>query len=179
MTPSLLLETILDLFGKTTSRKYDAHRERLDRTALIRRLGGAQVLLVEDNAINQRVAQEMLEGIGIAVTLANHGQEAIQQLLERPFDLVFMDLQMPVMGGHQATQQIRSMPPFQKLPIIAMTAHALDGDREACLAAGMNDYIAKPIDLQQLCHLLVRWIPSRGQEASLPPPPPQTVAAQG
>ncbi|MBF0141293.1 MAG: response regulator [Magnetococcales bacterium] len=158
MTPSLLLETVLDVFGKTVTKAYDALVDGVDKVSVIRRVGGAQVLLVEDNPINQRVAQEMLQNVGIAVTLANNGQEAIYLLLDKDFDLVFMDVQMPMMDGYQATRQLRNMEQFKSLPIIAMTAHALTGDKDNCLAAGMSDYISKPIDLQQLFRVLMQWI---------------------
>ncbi|MBF0428222.1 MAG: response regulator [Magnetococcales bacterium] len=158
MTPSLLLDTILDVFGKTVTKIYDANLHGVERVEVIRRVGGAQVLLVEDNLINQHVAQEMLDSVGVVTTLANNGQEAIQILSNQKFELVFMDVQMPVMDGYKATRKLRSMEMFQDLPIIAMTAHALAGDRENCLAAGMNDYLPKPIDINQLFQILVKWI---------------------
>ncbi|MBF0462889.1 MAG: response regulator [Magnetococcales bacterium] len=167
MTPSLLLDTILDVFGKTTTQVYDAHLDEIDKTAVIRRVGGAQVLLVEDNPINQRVAREMLESVRVEVTVANHGQEAIHLLLNKPFALVFMDVQMPIMDGYQTTRQLRAMESFKQLPIIAMTAHALTGDRENCLAAGMNDYITKPIDLLQLFRVLQQWINPQGNPVNI------------
>ncbi|MBF0161477.1 MAG: PAS domain S-box protein, partial [Magnetococcales bacterium] len=161
MTPSLLLDTILDVFGKTVTRAYDSHLDKIDKTTVIRHVGGARILLVEDNPINQRVAQELLESMGVQVTLANHGQEAIQWLQQEPFELIFMDVQMPVMDGYQTTRYLREQASFEKMPIIAMTAHALVGDKDNCLAAGMNDYISKPIDLQQLFRVLLQWIPPR------------------
>ncbi|MEO5354203.1 MAG: response regulator [Magnetococcus sp. XQGC-1] len=167
MTPSLLLDTILDVCGKTVTKVYDTRLDSMDKTTVIRRVGGARVLLAEDNQINQRVAREMLEGVGIGVTVANNGQEAIHLLLNGSFALVFMDVQMPVLDGYQATRQLRAMELFKELPIIAMTAHALVGDRENCLAAGMNDYISKPIDLQQLFRVLTRWIKPQGNPVNV------------
>ncbi|MBF0161112.1 MAG: response regulator [Magnetococcales bacterium] len=167
MTPSLLLDTILDVFEKTSTKVYDTRLHGIDKTAVIRHVGGATVLLAEDNPINQRVAREMLENLGLTVTVVNNGQEAIHLLLNQSFDLVFMDVQMPVLDGYQATRQLRAMESFQTLPIIAMTAHALVGDRENCLAAGMSDYMAKPIDLQQLFRLLIRWIKPQGNPVNV------------
>ncbi len=167
MTPSLLLDTILDVCGKTTTKAYDSRLAGMDKTTVMRRVGGARVLLAEDNPINQRVAREMLENVGIGVTVANNGQEAIHLLLNKPFELVFMDVQMPVLDGYQASRQLRSMEKFSVLPIVAMTAHALTGDRENCLAAGMSDYISKPIDMQQLYRVLTTWIKPQGNPVNV------------
>jgi two-component system sensor histidine kinase/response regulator len=113
-------------------------------------LTGLRVLLVEDNDINQQIAVELLEGVGASVDVANNGREAVDALLggpmPPPYDVVLMDLQMPVMDGHQATSKIRSDPRFTALPIYAMTAHATLEEREFCLANGMSGHIAKPID---------------------------------
>jgi CheY-like chemotaxis protein/HPt (histidine-containing phosphotransfer) domain-containing protein len=105
------------------------------------------VLLTEDNEINQQIAIELLEGAGAHVTVANNGREAVNHLDANPtgFDVVFMDLQMPIMDGHQATMAIRNDARFTTLPIIAMTAHASNDERARCLAEGMNDHISKPI----------------------------------
>ena len=121
-------------------------------------LQGTKVLVVEDNRINQQVAQELLEKAGIAVQVADDGARAVKAIMNSPFDLVLMDLQMPDMDGYQATQIIRNDPRFKNLPIVAMTAHALAGAREKCLAAGMNDYIAKPIDPATFYATLTKWI---------------------
>ena len=112
-------------------------------------LRGARILLAEDNEINQQIATELLEGVGAVVTIANNGREAVEILWsdpQPPFDAVLMDLQMPEMDGYQATAKLRSDTRFATLPIIAMTAHATIEERRRCLAAGMNDHIAKPID---------------------------------
>jgi two-component system sensor histidine kinase/response regulator len=107
---------------------------------------GARILLVEDNDLNQEVASEILRSVGCIVSLANDGAEAVKKVQEINYDLVLMDIQMPVMDGLTATQVIRKLPGFADLPIIAMTANAMKEDRDRCLAAGMNDYIIKPID---------------------------------
>ncbi|MBT4287721.1 MAG: response regulator [Deltaproteobacteria bacterium] len=95
------------------------------------------------------------------VTIANNGQEAIEQVKGNKFDAVLMDIQMPVLDGYQATKEIREMPEFKNLPIIAMTAYAMKGDREQCLDAGMNDYITKPIELDTFFNILSRWLPDQ------------------
>jgi two-component system, sensor histidine kinase and response regulator len=122
---------------------------------------GAQVLLAEDNKINQQVATELLEANGMMVTVANNGIEAVNKVQEKQFDVVLMDIQMPQMDGFAATNKIRSLPDCKKLPILAMTAHAMAGDREKSLNAGMNDHITKPIDPDKLFDALVKWIPAK------------------
>lgn len=126
------------------------------------------ILLVEDNAINQEVAFAILHGLGLEISVANNGLEAIEalQTIEhinpRYFDLILMDCQMPEMDGYETTQHIRQQlqPPLSELPIIAMTANAMKGDKEHCFRIGMNDYIAKPIQQEELIQLLYRWLPS-------------------
>ncbi|THB64478.1 MAG: response regulator [Gammaproteobacteria bacterium] len=124
-----------------------------DETFLAKRpvsYDGKRALLVEDNAINQQVALELLKNIGFGVEIAETGLEAIKMLELRYYDIVFMDIKMPVMGGIEATEKIRLNPAFKKLPIIAMTANAMSGDEKVCIDAGMNAYISKPIDPQVL-----------------------------
>jgi len=119
---------------------------------------GTHALVVEDNRINQQVALGLLEDINLNVTIANHGQEALDILQQQTFDLVFMDLQMPVMDGLHATKLIRSDPRFTDLPIIAMTANAMSGDDQMCLDVGMNDYISKPINPAILYKTVHQWL---------------------
>jgi two-component system sensor histidine kinase/response regulator len=122
-------------------------------------LGGARVLLVEDNDLNQELARELLEQAGLQVVIARQGQEALDILArDTRFDAVLMDCQMPVMDGYTATREIRQRPALGALPIIAMTASAMAGDREQVLAVGMCDYIAKPLDVGKLFATLARWI---------------------
>ena len=131
------------------------------------RLAGRRILLVEDNEINQIVAIELLRDVaGMDVTLAQNGQEAIERVRTESFDAVLMDVQMPVMDGHQATQIIRQDARFAHLPIIAMTAHAMPRDRDRSLASGMNDHVTKPFVLPELLAVLNRWI------ATAAPSPP-------
>ncbi len=118
----------------------------------------AHVLLAEDNEINQLVAQEILESAGFTLDIANNGQEALDLLEKNEYDAVLMDIQMPVMDGYSATQKIRAQEKYAKLPIIAMSAHAMKGDREISLSHGMNDHLTKPIEPAVLCKSLHFWI---------------------
>lgn len=123
------------------------------------RLAGLRLLLVEDNALNQEVAQVMLEREGARVVLASDGRQAVERLAREPrdCDLVLMDMQMPVLDGLQATREIRERPQLHALPILAMTANALPSDRALCAAAGMNGHIGKPFDLDELVALIRHW----------------------
>jgi len=135
-----------------------------DTRKLVRRTEefyGARVLLVEDNIINQRVASEILEKAGIMVDTAENGEIAVQMVQATDYDSVLMDIQMPVMDGYAATHLIKQLPDVTTPPIIAMTAHAMKGDREKCLDAGMDDYISKPIDSEKLLFTLSKWIPEK------------------
>ena len=123
----------------------------------------ARVLVVEDNAINQKVAQGLLKKFGIHVDLAANGEEALSSLENLPFDLVFMDCQMPVMDGYEATKQVRhseSKVLNREIPIIAMTANSMEGDREKCLSVGMDDFLSKPINPTKVLEALKLWLPN-------------------
>ncbi len=112
---------------------------------------GMRVLLAEDNVINQKVAEKTLQKYGMIVRVASNGLEALELLKSQPFDLILMDCQMPELDGYAATRKIRTFPiAIRNIPIIAMTANAVRGDRERCLQAGMNDYITKPFQLEEL-----------------------------
>jgi CheY-like chemotaxis protein len=120
---------------------------------------GRRILVVEDNAVNQKLAARVLERLGCRVEVAANGREAVELVARIEFDLVFMDCQMPVMDGYQATTEIRKfMNGGRRLPIIAMTANAMQGDKERCIASGMDDYIAKPIKLDEIGKALQRWL---------------------
>ena len=121
-------------------------------------IAGSRVLLVEDNKVNQLVAKKIVEKSGMVVEIANNGQEALDKLQQSSYDAVLMDIQMPVMGGLEATERIRDELKLKDLPIIAMTANAMTGDKEKCLIAGMNDYTTKPINPKRLIQTLSNWI---------------------
>ena len=158
ITRSQLFNVIMQVLGK--EKLIEPYRQQLVHSGTIEKLFGAVVLLVEDHEINQMVATEILTGMGIEVVLAQNGLEAIEKVSQQIFNAVLMDIQMPGMDGYEATRRIRSDSRFsaKKLPIIAMTAHALSGEREKALQAGLNDYIAKPIDVAQLTNILLDWI---------------------
>jgi len=131
----------------------------MDGIEALKHIQGAHVLLVEDNEINQQVAREILESAGLNITLATDGQEAVHALKENEYDAVLMDIQMPVMDGYTATREIRNLKSeIRNVPIIAMTAHAMAGDEDKSLEAGMNGHVAKPIDPDQLFSTLQKWI---------------------
>lgn len=158
VTPSNLLDTVVQFqSGNPVQSPQMADVFRATRGAL-NSLRGASILLVEDNELNQQVAQEFLAKGGLRVTVANNGLEALKLIQMTHFDAVLMDLHMPVMDGFEATRRIRALPMGARLPIIAMTAAAMAEDRQASATAGMNDHIAKPIDPQTLADALVRWI---------------------
>jgi signal transduction histidine kinase/CheY-like chemotaxis protein len=186
VNPSMLFDAIMQAFGEAlpeTSRV--AHRHEQEAEAL-EHIRCAQVLLVEDNEINQQVAQEILEGAGLKVILATNGQEAVDAVKENNYDAVLMDVQMPVMDGYTATRKIREWEGGRRnaeggmgnegndpIPIIAMTAHAMAGDEDKSLQAGMNGHVTKPIDPEQLFVTLQKWIKpgekrSRVQQTEIP-----------
>lgn len=188
---SLMFNTIMDIFGKeTNSDEQDSavSGQKSDVAKNMVMLNNARVLLVEDNLLNQQVATEILTEAGVIVEIANNGKEAVDLLSRsqaainseqyavnekgyttnpQKYDLVFMDIQMPVMGGYEATALIRNKPEFKDLPIIAMTAHAMTGAKEACVSAGMNDYVSKPIDPEEVYRVLVQWIEPGIRELSV------------
>ncbi|MBF0459786.1 MAG: response regulator [Magnetococcales bacterium] len=168
---SLLFETILEAFGQARPQRTPAggipHPSSRDYATA---LAGARILLVEDNELNQQVARELLEEVHITVLLAENGKQAVDLVASETLDGVLMDLHMPVMDGLTAAREIRKEACFANLPILAMTANAMSGDREMCLAAGMQDHIAKPIDPGKLFATLAHWI-----RPVVPPRPPEPV----
>ncbi|NKI97929.1 response regulator [Rhizobacter sp. SG703] len=155
LSRSALIDTLVELFAPQ-----EAGAAPVDAGS-VPRFESARVLLTEDNDTNQQIATELLESAGIAVEVAHNGQQALEQLRAAPpghHDLVFMDLQMPVMDGYEATRLLREDERFARLPIVAMTAHAMREERDRCLAVGMNDHMAKPIEPQLLYALLRRWL---------------------
>jgi PAS domain S-box-containing protein len=157
VSPSVLFDTIIQAHGEEVpaASRIAKQQDEADALQLIR---GARILLVEDNEINQQVAKEILEGADLVVSLADDGQQAVNKLRDNSYDVVLMDIQMPVMDGYTATREIRKIKRFKNLPIIAMTAHAMAGDEEKSLAAGMNGHVTKPIDPDQLFATLQKWI---------------------
>jgi CheY-like chemotaxis protein/HPt (histidine-containing phosphotransfer) domain-containing protein len=139
------------------------------------RYGSTTVLLVEDNPVNQEVASQLLRSAGLNVDVAGDGQQAVQMVRRNAYDLVLMDVQMPRMDGLQATRLLRQDPMFAELPIIAMTANAMQEDRQACMDAGMNDHLAKPVEPRQLHLALLRWLPA--QKSALPVATPSAAAS--
>jgi signal transduction histidine kinase/FixJ family two-component response regulator/HPt (histidine-containing phosphotransfer) domain-containing protein len=129
-------------------------------TAVRKHVRGARVLLVEDNPINQELASEILESMTDLVAVAGSGAQALGMIEQADYDAVFMDIEMPQMDGYEAARRIRKTQRNPAVPIIAMTAHAGEGYRQACISAGMNDYVTKPIDSQQLADVLTRWVPA-------------------
>lgn len=153
---SRLFQAILQLFSPEQA-KLTANTHAESSSLPQAYFAGRRILLAEDNTINQQVASEILKGQGVEVTIANNGKEAFEAVQRNIFDAVLMDIQMPMMDGFEATAKIRSLPGGQ-LPIIAMTAHALEGYRGKCIDAGMNDYVTKPIDEKELFQALQRCL---------------------
>ncbi len=154
VTSSVLVETML----RTVNRQM-AKTEKASANAAENEEGlSGHILLAEDNEINRQVARELLQSMGLTVTMVTNGRETVDLLKMQNFDLVFMDIQMPEMDGYQATRIIRESRTTEELVIIAMTAHAMTGDRERCLQAGMNDHIAKPLDPEELKGVVSQWL---------------------
>ena len=167
VNPSMLFDTIMHVFEEHKDSKEPAVRPDMEPDTP---LSKAHILLVEDNPINQQVAQELLESAGLILKIAGNGQEAVDLVRKENFDGVFMDLQMPVMDGFEATRTIREDLRKPDLPIIAMTANAMSGDRDRCLTAGMNDYVCKPIDPDELFNIIRKWFSTTatGEQRSAP-----------
>jgi signal transduction histidine kinase/CheY-like chemotaxis protein len=161
VSPSTLFDaTISALSGVRVEKR----KIKTESTAVVENLTaikGARILLVEDNELNQQVATELLTDAGFNIDLAENGEIAIQKVQKSSYDVVLMDMQMPVMDGLTATREIRKLPMFAKLPILAMTANVMSSDREKIVEAGMDDYISKPIDPDALFATLLKWIPPK------------------
>ncbi len=152
ISPSSLLDAMMEAFGK----EGHVSTRNLGNVAVAKMSG--RILLVEDNELNQQVATELLRAVGLEITIANNGKEGVDMLEQSTYDIVLMDVQMPVMDGYTATQLIRKNKKWKDLPVIAMTANAMGGDRERALNAGMNDHISKPIDVNLLYDVVGRWL---------------------
>ena len=172
----MLFDAIMQVFGQEEADRPLTAQQSTDAEARARAaLTGARVLLVEDNDINRQVAGEILASVGVSVSMAANGQEAVDAVVAGDFDAVLMDVQMPVMDGYEATRRLRRKPRFQALPIIAMTAHAMAGDREKSLAAGMNDHVTKPIDPEALFRTLEHHVAKPEARTAAAPAPPVTA----
>ncbi len=157
--PSTLFDAIMDGFGKAGGKAAGRKKQFTTRASIYRKpLKGIRILVAEDNFTNQQVAQAILEGAGIVVTIVGDGEAAVQAVGNTPFDAVLMDIQMPRMNGYEATRRIRELPQGASMPIVAMTAHAMKGDEEKCLEAGMDGYISKPVNQDRLFHTLWRLL---------------------
>ncbi|QIZ78758.1 response regulator [Ferrimonas lipolytica] len=162
VSASTLLDTVMTVMGKGGGKRRTSIAGKIDFSKA-EGLAGANILLVEDNEINQEIAIELLNMAGINVSAAWNGQEAVEMVAAGQFDAVLMDVQMPVMDGYEATKLIRQEPKNSELPIIAMTANAMSGDREKCIACGMNDHLSKPINPNEVYKALTQWIEPTGQ----------------
>jgi two-component system sensor histidine kinase/response regulator len=175
---SIVFDSLARLLGDPSSHQgntpvYETPSLLLDR---LKEIQGAKILLVEDNEVNQEVAIELLQDAGFAVDLAENGRVALEKVRADDYDLVLMDMQMPEMDGVEATIQIRQDSHYQALPIVAMTANVMQGDRDRCLVAGMNDHVAKPIEPDQLWDTLLKWIKPQSLTRELVKTPVPAIA---
>ncbi len=160
---SILLNTILNAVDDGTVRLDESVDAAPPRDPDVEATGpsrSGRILLVEDNTINQQVALEIIRDAGLAVDTAANGVDALEKMRANTYDAVLMDIQMPEMDGYETTRAVRSDPALSNVPVIAMTAHAMKGDRERCISAGMDDYVSKPINSTALLMCLDKWIPA-------------------
>ena len=161
---SELFNGIMDAFGKEARITTRPETPIITKTSIYKkRLQGIRILVAEDNITNQEIALAILEGAGIVAEIADNGKKAVEAVRKGRFDAVLMDIQMPEMDGYEATKAIREAPEFKSLPIIAMTAHAMEGDEERCLEAGMDGYVSKPINQDKLFHTIWKSLKHTGR----------------
>jgi PAS domain S-box-containing protein len=168
VTPSILHDSLLQVLGGEITQRNAMEVTHAEQEMTLYR--GARILLVEDNLINQDVAFQLLSAVGMQVELAENGQVAVEMVNLHRYDLILMDVQMPVMDGLQATKAIRRLPEGKEVPILAMTANAFGEDRERCLAVGMNAHVAKPVEPECLYAALAQFLPKRQGGSALPNP---------
>ncbi|MFO7685214.1 MAG: response regulator [Desulfobacterales bacterium] len=161
VSASVLFDSVVCILGGVVDGPRTIGEAPTDAFEQLAAIRGARILLVEDNDLNQEVAIELLRDAGFVVDLAEDGRIALNRVKAADYDIVLMDMQMPVMDGVTATREIRKQVRFKELPIVAMTANAMQADRDLCLAAGMNDHIAKPIEPDDLWKVLLKWIKPR------------------
>jgi signal transduction histidine kinase/DNA-binding response OmpR family regulator/HPt (histidine-containing phosphotransfer) domain-containing protein len=169
VSASMLFEGVVRLLGGAVEGSRSVGDEPSDSFAQLATIKGARILLVEDNDLNQEVALELLRDAGFVVDLAEDGRRALDKLAAADFDIVLMDMLMPVMDGVTATRTLRLDPRWQSLPVVAMTANAMEEDRLRCLDAGMNDHIAKPIEPEDLWKALLKWVKPRHSTSIMEP----------
>lgn len=175
ISASVLLKSVVRIMGGIVDGVRTAGDAPTDTFEQLATIKGARILLVEDNDLNQEVATELLLDAGFVVDLAENGQIALDKVRVADYDIVLMDMQMPVMDGVTATREIRKEERLKDLPVVAMTANAMQGDRDRCMAAGMNDHVAKPIEPEDLWKALLKWIKPRHAAASIAEVKPQVV----
>ena len=158
---STLFDTAIRILGGAETESRSSARDVSTTVEDLAVIKGASILLVEDNELNQEVANGLLLDAGFLIDIAEDGEQAIRMITDKAYDVVLMDMQMPVMDGITATIELRKQPKFASLPIIAMTANAMEQDRKRCSEAGMNDFVAKPIDPDELFLTLLRWVKPR------------------
>jgi CheY-like chemotaxis protein/HPt (histidine-containing phosphotransfer) domain-containing protein len=181
ITPSSLFDATMEVMNNTLrygGNEVAAHGVMTVHDDAGHTFSGERILLVEDNEDNQEVVLGLLRETGLQIDIAENGKIALEKIGQTDYMLVFMDMQMPVMDGLEATRQIRKNPALESIPIVAMTANAMQQDQDACLEAGMDDFIAKPIDPEQLIQVLRRWLPPHF-EVSMEKPSADTPLAQG
>lgn len=166
ITTSSLFDAIANCYGVERLKDQDTHQSALQSNDFSN-LAGLHILLVEDNEINRELAIELLTQQDIQVDVAVNGQDALEKVTDKAYDMVLMDCQMPVMDGYQATKAIRELPQFSDLPIIAMTANIMQQDINRAIEAGMNDHIAKPINLVQMFTTMDKWAPEHAEQRPL------------